>query len=614
MEDSYYQEFLERRKKFLEHDYKTSLKQILAYLWEYKPLFILILILGIIQSILFLTLPLFLGPALDILVNPQGDITDVYPIFTLLFIIQLIVAVLFAIRIYINRWMGANIIFKLRNDLFLTIQHMSFKWLDNHKTGDLLSRTTSDVNLLKEFLGNNLQFFIRELLTVSLSFVVLFVINVELALYVLIISPALFYVLFMFRRKMRPVFKKSRETYSDLTHDIQENVQGVKVVKSFARENHEVKDFKVINDEYFNDSMDIIKLQATFDPLIHLIDNIAFLIVLLLGGLFVFEGKMSFGDLFAFVLLLNFSVGPLYFISRFLGNMPQVSETADRIVNILNSKEEIYEISNPKHLSEPNGLIEFKNVYFSYEDGQDNNIESENDVHYYDLKNINLKIKSGENIAILGSTGSGKSTLIKLIPRFYDVNKGEILIDGINIKDLSLNSLRKNIGYVSQERILFSRSIKENISFGKRNVDLKDIKKVAKIANINTFIEKDLPENYETKVSERGTSLSGGQKQRLAIARALAIKPKILLLDDCFSSVDVDTEYEIQKHLKSFSKDCTTLLITQRLSTVRHADRILVLDNGEIAQLGSHEDLIKQKEGIYYKLYTTLKVEERSNV
>jgi len=614
MEDSYYQEFLNRRKKFLEHDYKTSLKQILSYLWEYKSLFILILILGIIQSILFLTLPLFLGPALDILVNPQGDITDVYPIFTLLFILQLIVAVLFAIRIYINRWLGANIIFKLRNDLFLTIQHMSFKWLDNHKTGDLLSRTTSDVNLPKEFLGNNLQFFIRELLTVSLSFVVLFVINVELALYVLIISPALFYVLFMFRRKMRPVFKKSRETYSDVTHDIQENVQGIKVVKSFAREKHEIKDFKIVNDEYFNNSMDIIKLQATFDPLIHLIDNIAFLIVLLLGGLFVFEGKMSFGDLFAFVLLLNFSVGPLYFISRFLGNMPQVSETADRIVNILNSKEEIYEISNPKQLSEPNGLIEFKNVYFSYEDGQDNNIESENDVHYYDLKNINLKIKSGENIAILGSTGSGKSTLIKLIPRFYEVDKGEILIDGINIKDISLNSLRKHIGYVSQERILFSRSIKENISFGKRDVDMQEIQNVAKIANIDTFIEKELPEKYETKVSERGTSLSGGQKQRLAIARALAIKPKILLLDDCFSSVDVDTEYEIQKHLKSFSKDCTTLLITQRLSTVRHADRILVLDNGEIAQLGTHKDLIKQKDGIYYKLYTTLKVEERANV
>jgi ATP-binding cassette, subfamily B, multidrug efflux pump len=614
MEDSYYQEFCERRKKFLEHDYKTSLKQILAYLWEYKPLFILVLILGIIQSILFLTLPLFLGPALDILVNPQGDITEVYPIFTLLFIIQLIVAVLFAIRIYINRWMGANIIFKLRNDLFLTIQRMSFKWLDNHKTGDLLSRTTSDVNLLKEFLGNNLQFFIRELLTVSLSFVALFVINVELALYVLIISPALFYVLFMFRRKMRPVFKKSRETYSDLTHDIQENVQGIKVVKSFARESHEVNDFKIINDEYFNDSMDIIKLQATFDPLIHLIDNIAFLIVLLLGGLFVFEGKMTFGDLFAFVLLLNFSVGPLYFISRFLGNMPQVSETADRITKILNSKEEIYEAHNPRQISEPNGLIEFKNVYFSYENGGKDNADNKDDVHYYDLKNINLKIKPGENIAILGSTGSGKSTLIKLIPRFYDVNKGEILIDGINIKDITLNSLRKHIGYVSQERILFSRSIKENISFGKRNVDLQKIKSVAKIANIDTFIEEELPEMYETKVSERGTSLSGGQKQRLAIARALAIKPKILLLDDCFSSVDVDTEYEIQKHLKSFSKDCTTLLITQRLSTVRHADRILVLDNGEIAQLGSHNELIKQKEGIYHKLYTTLKVEERANV
>ncbi|TXT57977.1 MAG: putative multidrug export ATP-binding/permease protein [Promethearchaeota archaeon] len=614
MEERYYNEFVTRRKKFLAQSYESSLKQILSYLWEYKWRFSFIVVLGIVQSFLFLTLPLFLGPALDILVNPEADLTEVYPLFLLLFVLQGVVAVLFGIRVYTNRAMGANIIYKLRNDLFLTIQKMSFSWLDNHKTGDLLSRTTSDINLLKEFLGNNLQAFIRQLATVLLSFAVLFIINVELAFYILIISPALFYVLIRFRKKMRPVFKKSRETYSDLTHDIQENVQGIKVVKSFARENHEIKDFKEINDEYFKDSMNIIQLQATFDPLINLIDNIAFLIVLLLGGLFVFRDKMTFGDLFAFFLILNFSVNPLYFISRFLGNMPQITETSERISHILNSKVDIEEKEDAKEITQIKGSIEFKNVSFAYDTKkeQENKKNEDSKNPYYDLKNINLKIEPGENIAILGSTGSGKSTLIKLIPRFYDPNKGEILIDGININKISLKSLRKQIGYVSQERILFSRTIENNIAFGKRNISLKEVKSVANIANIHSFIEEELPKKYETEVSERGSSLSGGQKQRLAIARALAIKPTILLLDDCFSSVDVDTEYEIQKHLKNFSKDCTTLLITQRLSTVRHADRILVLENGEITQLGTHDELMEQKEGIYYKLYTTLKIEERA--
>ena len=596
----YREEFLNRRKKFLDKKYSSSLKQILSYLWEYKKLFISIIIFGIVQSILFLTLPLFLSPALDILVDPNKNISAVFPIFVLIIIIQSIVAVLFTIRIYLNRWVGSKVIFSLRNDLFLTIQLMSFKWLDENKSGELISRTTSDLNNLKQFLANNLQFFVRQSFTFVFSYIILFIINAQLAFYVVLVSPFLFYALLTFRKKMRPVYKKSRETYADLTHRIQENVQGIKVVKSFAREEYETDLFKNHNDEYYEDSMDIIKLQATFDPVIYLLDNIAFLVVLLVGGLFVIDGVMTFGALFAFVLVMNFSIEPLYFITRFLGNMPQITETSKRLTNILNSEIIVNEKQDAKELPPIKGEIEFKNVSFSFSSKSD----------YYVLKDINLKVKPGETIAILGATGSGKSALVKLIPRFYDADKGEILIDGTNIKDVTFNSLRKQIGFVSQERHLFSRSIRDNIAFGNREIPFNDVKYAARVSNIDEFIEQELPKEYQTKVGERGTTLSGGQKQRVAIARAFAIKPKILILDDATSSVDVDTEYEIQQHFEEVFEETTTFLITHRLSSVRHADRILILDNGKIAQLGTHEELINQ-DGIYKKLYQTLKMEEQ---
>ncbi|MFX0017225.1 MAG: ABC transporter ATP-binding protein [Promethearchaeota archaeon] len=594
-------EFLERRNRFLTHRYKSSVKQILSYLWEFKKLFFFIAILGVVQSILYLTFPLFLGPAMDILVNPSILIESVFPIFFTIVIIQSLVGIINGIRIYINRWMGANVIYNLRNDLFSTIQQMSWGWLDKHKTGELISRTTSDVNLLKEFLGNTLQLFIRQLFTFSFSFAILFIIDIELAFFVTIVSPVLFYVLLIFRKKFRPVFKKSRETYAELTNSIQENVQGITVVKSFGRESYEINKFSQYNKKYYKDSMDIIKLQSTFDPIIRLTDNIAFLIVILLGGLFVLNNDITFGDLFAFVMVLNFSIEPLYFISRFFGNMPQISETSDRVVHILNSKIIVKEKEDAIEMPPIKGEVEFRNVFFNF-------TEIKKD---FVLKNINLKIKPGENIAILGATGSGKSALVKLIPRFYDVSRGEVLIDGINVKDVSFKSLRKQIGFVSQERFLFSCSIKENIAFGNKSIQNEDIKNAAKFADIEQFIEENLPEKYETKVSERGTTLSGGQKQRISIARALAIKPKILILDDATSSVDVDTEYRIQKNFKEIFKESTTFLITQRLSSVRNADRILILNNGEIAQLGTHEELMSQK-GIYRNLYLTLKVEERA--
>ena len=396
-------DFLERRKRFLQKEYGTPVKQILSYLWEYKKTFTVILIFGILQSILFLTFPLFLGPAMDVLVNPIIPIGNIFPIILSAILVMGIVGILFGIRNYINQRIGARVIYNLRNDLFSTIQLMSWSWFDKNKTGELISRTTSDANLLKDFLGNSFQHFIGECATLSFSFLMLFIINSELALFVLIISPALLYTLLLFRKKLRPAFKKSRKTYADLTHAIQENVQGITVVKSFGRERHEIKKFTKKNDSYFKETMGIIKLRAIFDPIIYLINNLAFLIVILFGGSLVIGNSMSFGDLFAFVMVLNLSVGPLYYISYFLGTMPQISESCKRVTHILNSEIMVEEKQNAIDMPSIQGEIEFKNVYFTFDQDSD----------YYILKNINFKVKPGENIAILGPTGSGKSTLIK---------------------------------------------------------------------------------------------------------------------------------------------------------------------------------------------------------
>ncbi|MFX1281413.1 MAG: ABC transporter ATP-binding protein [Promethearchaeota archaeon] len=594
--------FIERRNKFHTHGFKSNLRQILTYLWEYKTFFVIVLISGFMQSFMFFTIPLFLGPLLDILVDSSKSIHETIPIFILMFSIQGIVGILFGIRTYVNRWMGANVIYNLRNELYLTLQLMDFKWFDETKSGELLSRVTSDVNLLKRFLSTDFQVFIRQAFTFSLSFIILFVINVELAIYISFISPALFYMLLIFRKKLRPLFHSSRETYANLTHRIHENIQGITVVKSYSREDHEIKEFTKVNDLYFKKSMRIIKLQALFDPLIYLIDNTAFLIVILVGGFLVSDGKVGFGDLFTFILVMNFSLEPLYTITQFISNLPKISEICERVVYILNSKITVQEKANAIKMPLIKGEIQFKNVSFSF------NPEKESFV----LENINLYIKPGETIAILGSTGSGKSTLVKLIPRFYDATNGEILIDGINITNVTFKSLRKQIGYISQDNLLFSRTIKENIAFGKRDLPMEDIKRVAQVSDIDKFIESELQEQYDTKVAERGKTLSGGQIQRITIARALAIKPRILILDDATSSVDVDTEYSIQKHFKDVFKDSTTFLITQRISAVRNADRIIILDKGKIVQIGTHEELMSEQNGTYKKLYSTLKIEERN--
>ena len=591
----------ERERPDSSKKYKTSFRQILDYLWTpYKRLFTFTLVLSVIQALLFLLIPLFLQKGINDLLL-YSDMNLIIVDFLTILAVLLVLAVIMYIRIYANNYIGTNIIKDLRDDLFRKVQDSTYGFLDNHPTGDLLSRSTSDINLLKNLLSSQLAFFIRQSLTVVLSIAMMFYISPEVSIYACMTFPIIFVIMFYYRGKIRPTFVASRETNGELTSVVQENITGMRVVRAFAQEKQEIATFKKKNDLYFNQNQKLIFYQSSFEPIVRLLANLSVLLVILIGTNMAMADYNSImvGDLFALIMLVNFAIDPLFFISRFLADMPKVGATCDRVTGILNNpKTELG--SDLPDLPAIRGVIEFKDVYVSY--GGDD---------HHELSGINFKTKIGEKIAILGATGSGKSTLIRVIPRLYEIAKGQVLIDGNDIFKFNKHSLRKQIGIVPQETYLFGRSLFDNLTLGRPDASMEEVIHATKLANIHDFIDS-LPEKYETGVGERGVTLSGGQKQRIAIARALIIKPNILILDDATSAVDVDTEYEIQRYFNEMFEHSTTFMITQRLSTVRNADRIIVLKHGKIAEIGTHQELLKNSEGIYSKLYLTLKVEERS--
>lgn len=600
--------------------------RVFKFMMPYKKRFIVTIFLSIGQALMFLLLPLLAGQALDIIplvVNsydedpgtpgPQVSLSNSAFVTTQalnalggIIIILLIsvgtMAIIMFMRQYQNEYIGNKIIFDLRNSIFNSLQVQPYSYYDKQQVGDLVARTTSDVNLLRHIMTQELAMFIRDILQFALAIVLMFITNPILAGLSLIIMPFIMIVMFYYRRRMHPLFLSSRKSYGQLTSRVEENVTGVKVVRAFAQGQLEIGIFKEHNDDYYGKQMRIAKLTSWFDPVVGLLNVVGMVLIIFVGGGLFLQGIMSIGNIFTFILLMQFAQGPLRFLGVFLGNFSQTNAACERVVDVLDAKPDI--TSKPNAVKRQiSGRVEFRNVSFKYP-GSEKMI----------LQGINFTVEPGETIAILGATGAGKSSIINLIPRFYDVPEGcgEVLIDGINVKDYELDSLRTQVGVVSQEIFLFSRSIKQNIAISSKDGEISDeeIINAAKLASIHDFVES-LPEQYETMVGERGVTLSGGQKQRIAIARAIIKKPRILILDDATSSIDVDTEYEIQKSFKNLFQGhgSTTFIISQRMSTVRLADKILVLHNNRIAQIGTHDELLADEGGIYQKLYSTLEKE-----
>lgn len=484
---------------------------------------------------------------------------------------------------------GQEVVFDIRNTLYRHLQQLSFSYYDQAQTGQIMSRVTSDVETAQRFLSNGLVQMVSAAVTFLATFTLMLSENWRLTLMAMIPVPFLVWRVQVYSTQVRPMFWHIQQQFAVLTARLQENITGQRVVKAFARKNYELEKFEKDNMELLARNVKTERLSAMNWSLMRLLTETSLAIILWYGGGQVMAGNLTFGTLVAFNILLGQLVGPIRMLGFWVSLAQRTVASGERIFEILDTKADVQDQKGAKPIKQIRGRVTFENAGFAY-DGENMVLEA-----------INLDVAPGETIAILGGTGSGKSTLINLIPRFYDVTEGRILIDGVDIREVTLESLRAQIGIVTQETFLFSASLRDNIAYGKPGTTDIDIMNAARAAHIDEFISS-LPDGYDTVIGERGVGLSGGQKQRVAIARALLMDARILLLDESTSSVDVETEMRIQEAFSRLLEDRTAFIIAQRLSTVRNADRVIVLDKGGIAEEGTHEELLK-KGGIYTSIY-----------
>lgn len=490
-----------------------------------------------------------------------------------------------------------NVAFDFRNELFAKIQRLSFSYHDRNQTGQLMIRATDDVEKVRLFIGQGLVLALQALVLLIGTLIILWFTNASLTLVVLPILPVALAVFVVFGAISQPLFMQVQMKLSALNTVLQENVAGLKVVKAFAREPHEQARFERAADDVLRQQLKVARTFSFLFPFVFLISNLGQAAVLYFGGRQIIEGTLTIGKWQEFSLYLVYVFFPMGQLGFIISLMAQAAASAQRIFEILDTKNEVENKPGASELRDVTGHVKFENVTFRYFKGGEPV-----------LNNVSFEAKPGQTVALLGATGSGKTTIINLLPRFYDVSEGRVLIDGKDVRDVTIESLRAQIGIVLQETTLFSGTIRDNIAFGKPDATDEQVIAAAKAAAAHDFI-MDFPQGYDTPVGERGSTLSGGQKQRVAIARALLLNPHILILDDSTSSVDLATEYRIQQALDQLMKGRTSFVIAQRISTVLNADQILVLDRGQIVARGTHEELLESSE-IYADIYHSQLMED----
>ncbi|MFF2089949.1 ABC transporter ATP-binding protein [Paenibacillus sp. NPDC058174] len=479
--------------------------------------------------------------------------------------------------------LGNRVALRLRNACYDKLQTLSFQYYDKAKTGDLMSRLTADLEAIRNFIGFGFAQILNVVLMVVFGGAMMMSIHWQLTLITLVTIPLLAFSAIRFEKNIHPAFREMRKAMSNLTTAVQENITGVRTVKSFAREPHEVTKFAVRNEAYKTNQIGAATIWAKFFPYMELFANLSVVILLIVGGSYVMRGDLKLGELVAFFSLIWYIIGPMWGIGFHINNYTQSKASGERVLGLLNEHVHVKNIEHAIVLESEavKGHVRFDRVTFNYPDKSPA------------LTDVSIDAPAGSVIGLLGATGSGKSTIIQLLMRAYNVKNGTITLDGIDIRNMDTESLRSQIAPVFQETFLFSASIRANIAYGVRDVTEEQIIKAAKMAKAHDFI-MELPLGYDTVVGERGMGLSGGQKQRIAIARALIKNPRILILDDATSAVDMETEHEIQAGFKELMEGRTTFIIAHRISSLRHADEIIVLDEGHIVQRGTHEQLLKQ--------------------
>lgn len=573
-----------------------SIKQYLKFVMPYKWKIVWTVLIGIIKFAIPLLIPLILKFVIDDIIDADG-LTTSEKTSKLLWVMggSFVIFLIFRppveyLRQYLAQWVGNKILYDIRDKLFDHLQKLSLRYYAQTKTGEIISRVIHDVEQTKIFVMTGLMNVWLDLTTIAIAIIIMLTMDFWLTVVAVILFPLFGFSIKYFFGRLRRLTRERSQALAEVQGHLHERVQGMPVTRSFALEDHEQEQFDIRNENFLDRALKHTSWNAKTFAVTNTITDLAPLLVIAYGGLQVVNGNLSLGTMVAFTSYMERVYSPLRRLVNSSTQLTQSIASIDRVFELMNEPYDIIDKANARELANVRGEVDLENVTFRYE-------EEEMDV----LKNVDLHVQEGETIALVGMSGGGKSTLISLIPRFYDVTGGTIRVDGMDIRDVKARSLRNNIGMVLQDNILFSESIEMNIRMGKPSATDEEVVAAAKAANAHGFI-KDLPYGYDTMVGERGVKLSGGQKQRIAIARVFLNDPPILIFDEATSALDLESEHIIQEAVEKLASNRTTFIVAHRLATITHADRIVVIEDGEIKEIGSHEELM-QKQGSYYDLY-----------
>lgn len=576
-------------EEFVGKPYDSNImKRLLGYAKPHWKLMVLCIAFLIVITLLELLNPYLIKVAIDDYIM-KSDIQGLDRVAILFFIVIFLTFIFDYMQTYILNYASQQIIFKIREDVFNHVQSLSISYFDTNPIGKLVTRVTNDTETLNEMYTNVLVTLFKDIFMIVGIFIVMMSMNYRLALLSFGLVPIILIMSLIFRKYIREVYRLGRTQLAMINSRLNEYITGMKIIQIFKKEKKAAEKFDELNNAYLETTQREVSIFAIFRPSVELTRSLGIALLVYFGGANVINGSIEFGVLFAFINYLQKFFQPISDLTEKYNILQSAMASGEKIFSILDEEIEVKDSHSPNELKEVKGKIEFKNVWFAYV-GEE-----------WVLKDVSFVIYPGETAAIVGATGAGKTSIINLITRFYDIQKGEILIDGVNIKDIKKSNLRKHIGVVLQDVFIFSGTIEDNIVLNNKNIDKKSIIEISKYVNAHNFISR-LPNGYDEPVMERGSTLSSGQRQLLAFARTLVYDPSILILDEATSNIDTETELLIQDALLKLIKNRTTIAIAHRLSTIQHSDKIIVLKSGIIEEMGTHQELLNLN-GLYYDLY-----------